>query len=150
MLISCGKNSGTLTNQMVAATLSQIITCVANESDSSFLASLYKCFLDTLLVLGGPPALAPEFRQGIVDATKRQLNALADKRKARAARPAHELREEREDLALIQEMEDFAIEDMAKVLRTVEAPGDLMIAVSSLRQLALNLSDWESEDEGGS
>ncbi|KAL1940497.1 hypothetical protein VTO73DRAFT_9069 [Trametes versicolor] len=150
VLISCGKNSGTLTNQMVAATLSQIITCVANESDSSFLASLYKCFLDTLLVLGGPPALAPEFRQGIVDATKRQLNALADKRKARAARPAHELREEREDLALIQEMEDFAIEDMAKVLRTVEAPGDLMIAVSSLRQLALNLSDWESEDEGGS
>ncbi|KAI0350577.1 ARM repeat-containing protein [Trametes cingulata] len=147
VLISCGKNSGTLTNQMVAATLSQVINCIGNETDSSFLASLYKCFLDTVLVLGGPAALAPEFRQGVIDATKRQLNALADKRKARAARPAHELREDREDLALIQEMEDFAIEDMQKVLRTVDAPGELMIAVSSLRQLALNLSDWESEDE---
>ncbi|KAI0364989.1 ARM repeat-containing protein [Pilatotrama ljubarskyi] len=147
VLISCGKNSGTLTNQMVAATLSQVINCIANETDSSFLASLYKCFLDTVLVLGGPGALAPEIRQGVIDATKRQLNALADKRKARAARPQHEIREDREDLALIQEMEDFAIEDMQKVLRTVDAPGELMIAVSSLRQLALNLSDWESEEE---
>ncbi|KAL7277457.1 hypothetical protein ACG7TL_008378 [Trametes sanguinea] len=150
VLISCGKNSGTLTNQMVVATLSQVINCIGSESDSSFLASLYKCFYDTVLVLGGPGALAPEFRAGIVEATKRQLNALAEKRKARAARPAHELREEREDLALIQEMEDFAIEDMAKVLRAVDAPPELNIAISSLRQLALNLPDWESEDEGGS
>ncbi|OSC97013.1 ARM repeat-containing protein [Trametes coccinea BRFM310] len=150
VLISCGKNSGTLTNQMVVATLSQVINCIGSESDSSFLASLYKCFYDTVLVLGGPGALAPEFRAGIVEATKRQLNALAEKRKARAARPAHELREEREDLALIQEMEDFAIEDMAKVLRAVDAPPELNIAISSLRQLALSLPDWESEDEGGS
>ncbi|KAI8978352.1 ARM repeat-containing protein [Trametes punicea] len=150
VLISCGKNSGTLTNQMVIATLSQVINCIGNETDSSFLASLYKCFYDTVLVLGGPSTLAPEFRAGIIEATKRQLNAFAERRKARASRPAHELREEREDLALIQEMEDFAIEDMAKVLRAVDAPAELNIAISSLRQLALHLSDWEGEDEGGS
>ncbi|KAI0761084.1 ARM repeat-containing protein [Trametes elegans] len=150
VLISCGKNSGTLTNHMVSATFSQLINCIGSESDSSFLASLYKCFLDTLLVIGGPGALAPELRAGLVEASKRQLNALAEKRKARAARPAHELREEREDLALIQEMEDFAVEELAKALRAVDAPPELTIAVSSLRQLALNLEEWESEDEGGS
>ncbi|KAI0644762.1 armadillo-type protein [Trametes meyenii] len=150
VLISCGKHSGTLTNPMVGATLAQLINCIGSESDSSFLASLYKCFLDTVLVLGGPSALTPELHAGILEATKRQLNQLAERRKARAARPPHELRDERDDIALVQEMEDFAIEDMAKVLRTVDAPPELSIAVSSLRQLALNLSDWESEDEGGS
>ena len=84
VLIACGKNSGTLTTQMVIVTLLQLINCIGSESDSSFLASLYKCFHDTLLVLGGPTALAPEFRAGVVEATKCQLNALTEKRKARA------------------------------------------------------------------
>ncbi|KAI0827529.1 ARM repeat-containing protein [Trametes gibbosa] len=150
VLLSCGKNSGTLTHQMVAATFSQLITCTARETDASFLASLLKCFLDSVLVLGGPPALAPEFRAGVIDATQRQVSALADRRRARAARPHHELVEDREDLALVQEMEDYAIEDLAKVLRAVDAPPELLVAVGSLGQLALNLADPEDGDDGGS
>ena len=148
VLFSCGKNSGTLTQQMVAATFSQLINCIGTETDSSFLASLFKCFLDTMLVIGGPSALAPEFHNGLLEATKRQLQSLADKRKARASRPAHELREDKEDLMLIEEMEDFALEDMAKVLRTLDANHPLLIAVSSVRELGLHLSERDSEDEG--
>ena len=77
-----------------------------------------------------------------------RLQSLADKRKARASRPAHELREDKEDLMLIEEMEDFALEDMAKVLRTLDANHPLLIAVSSVRELGLHLSERDSEDEG--
>lgn len=59
MLISAGKNSNTLTNQMVSATYSQLIACIAIESDASFLSSLYKSLSDTLRVLGGPSSLPP-------------------------------------------------------------------------------------------
>ncbi|KAI0712864.1 armadillo-type protein [Cerioporus squamosus] len=145
VLFSCGKHSGTLTPQMVTATFSQIINCIGNESDASFLASLFKCFLDSMLVIGGPGALAPELHAGLLEATKRQLQSLADKRKARAARPA----EDKEELMLVEEMEDFALEDMAKVLRTLDPNHPLLIAVSSVRELGLHLAEWESEDEGG-
>ena len=133
---------------MVIATFSQLINCIGVETDSSFLASLFKCFLDTMLVIGGPASLAPEFHNGLLEATKRQLQSLADKRKARAARPAQELRDDREDLMLIEEMEDFALEDMAKALRTLDSSHPLLIAVSSVRDLGLHLSDWEGEEDG--
>ena len=134
---------------MVAASFAQLVNCIGNEADSSFLASLFKCFFDTMLVLGGPSALAPEVSQGFVEAAQRQLQSLADKRKARAARPRQEIREEREDLMLIEEMEDFALEDLAKVLRTFDADHNLLFAVSSVRELGLNLSEWDGEDGSG-
>ena len=134
---------------MVSATFSQLVICIGNEADSSFLASLFKCFLDTMVCLGGPAALAPEASAGFVEAAQRQLQSLADKRKARAARSPLEIRDEREDLMLIEEMEDFALEDMAKVLRTFDNSHSLLIAVSSVRELGLNLSEWEGEDGNG-
>src|ERR1700733_3337152 len=111
MLLSCGKYSTTLTNAMVSASFLQLINCISSESDSSFLASLYKYFTDSLRVIGGPPSLSQEFRDGIIEATKRQLQALADKRKSRAQRPMSDLEDDKEDLALLEEMEDFALED---------------------------------------
>ncbi|OBZ65152.1 Importin subunit beta-3 [Grifola frondosa] len=148
ILLACGKNSGTLTNHIVSATFSQLIDCIGAENDSSFLASLYKCFLDSVRVIGGPSALAPELHDGAIEATKRQLQSLADKRKARAARPAGELAD-KEDLMLMEEMEDFALEDMAKMLATFDTNHPLLMAVSSVRDLGLQLSQWDSEDEGG-
>ena len=149
VLFSCGKHSGTLTPQMVTATFSQLSSCIGNETDSSFLASLFKCFLDTMLVIGGPSALSPELHNGLVEATKRQLQSIADRRKARAARPAQELRDDKEDLALLEEMEDFALEDLSKLLRTLDPNHSLLIAVSSVRELGLHLSAWDNEDEEG-
>ncbi len=149
ILFSCGKHSGTLTQQMVTATFSQLINCIGTETDASFLASLFKCFLDTTLVIGGPSALSAELHSGLVEATKRQLQSLADKRKARAARPAQELRDDKEDLALLEEMEDFALEDLGRLLRTIEPGHALLIAVASVRELGLHLAGWESGDEEG-
>lgn len=149
MLIACGKNSGTLTNHMVTASFSQLVNCIGSEGDASFLASLYKCFSDTLRVIGGPSSLTPEIQDGVIEATKRQLQQFADRRKARASRPASDLADDREDLVLIEEMEDYALEDMAKVLMAFDSSHPLLIAVSSVRQLGLHLDQYESGDEGG-
>lgn len=134
---------------MVQATFSQLINCIGIETDSSFLASLYKCFADSLRTLGGPAALSPEFHDGVIEATKRQLQTLADKRKSRATRPSTDLADDKEDLMLLEEMEDFALEDMAKMLAIFDPNHPLLMAVSSVRDLGMHLSQWDSEDEGG-
>src|SRR5882762_7775308 len=107
MLLSCGKSSNTLTPQMVSVSFHQLINFITSETDSSFLASLFKCFADSLRIMDGPSALSQEFHNGIIEATKRQLQTLADKRKKRSQRPPSELADDKED---------FALEDMAKLL----------------------------------
>ncbi|PCH35440.1 ARM repeat-containing protein [Wolfiporia cocos MD-104 SS10] len=149
ILVSCGKSSGTLTDQMVLATFSQLINCINEETDASFLASLFKCFTDSMRPLGGPFSLDEEIRYSAVEAAKAQLERIANKRKARAARPAVEVADEREDLMLIEEMEDFALEDMARLLMEFDRNHPLLMAVSAVRDLGLHLGQWDSEDEGG-
>ncbi|KAF8147263.1 hypothetical protein B0H34DRAFT_636011, partial [Crassisporium funariophilum] len=39
MLLACGKQSNTLTNQMVSAVFTQLITCISTEHDATFFAS---------------------------------------------------------------------------------------------------------------
>ena len=148
MLIACGKNSGTLTNQMVSATFSQLIHCISTESDASFLSSLYKCIVDCLRILGGPSALPSELHASVLEATKRQLQTIADKRKVRTARPQAEIEDEKEDLALIEEMEEFALEDISKLLSMFDPNHALLIAISSVRELGLGLDAWDSEEGG--
>ncbi|KAJ7634928.1 armadillo-type protein [Roridomyces roridus] len=150
MLLASGKNSGTLTNQMVTATFLQIINGISTEHDASFLSSLYKCFNDSLRVIGGPITLSAEFQNGVMEATKRQLHSLADKRRARKARPASDMEEDREDMALLEEIEDFALEDMAKMLTIFDPSHPLLVAVSSVKDLGFNQydSDEDRDDEG--
>ncbi|KAF7319099.1 hypothetical protein HMN09_00246200 [Mycena chlorophos] len=147
MLLASGKNSGTLTNQMVAATFMQVINGITTEHDTSFLSSLYKCFNDSVRVIGGPAALPAEFQNGIIEATKRQLQSLADKRRARKARSNAETAEEdREELALYEELEDFALEDMGKMLTVFDPNHPLLVAVSSVRDLGFN--QYETDEDG--
>lgn len=98
-------------------------------------------------LLGGPSAIAAELHDGVVEATKRQLQSLADKRKARAARPAAQIEEEREDLTLIEEMEEFALEDMHKLLVSFDPNHPLLVAISSVRDLGLHLGQGDADDE---
>ncbi|KAF9218740.1 ARM repeat-containing protein [Gyrodon lividus] len=147
LLMACGKSSGTLTPEMVSASLSKLVYCVQIESDASFLTSLYKSVADTLRVVG-IPALTPVLTGGLMDATKHQLQRLADKRKHRSQRPAAELEDDREELALLEEMEEFALEDMERLLKMLDGQHPLLIAVSSVRELGFN--QWDSEDEGAS
>ncbi|CAL1712081.1 unnamed protein product [Somion occarium] len=149
MLLHCGKLSNTLTHQMVSASFSQLVNCIGIENDVSFLASLYKCFSDSLRVVGGPTALPQEIQDGVIEATKRQLQALADRRKSRANLPANDIRDDKEELMLLEEMEDFALEDMGKMLHAFDANHPLLVAISSVRELGLHLGQWDSSEEGG-
>lgn len=158
MLMACGKNSGTLTPQMVSASFSQIVHFINVENDPTFLSSLYKCFTDALRVLTPPGSatitvLPQEIHDAAIEATKNQLQNIADRRKARANKPASEMAEDKEDLMLVEEMEDFALEDMSKMIALLDAGGSnatnpLSIAISSVRELGLQLQQWDSEDEG--
>jgi importin-5 len=148
MLLSCAKNSGTLTTQIVHATFTQLVNCISTEADASFVASLYKCFSDALRVTGGPGSLPDEFHHGITEASKRQLQTIAEKRRRRSQRPRAEIEDEKEDLALYEEMEEFALEDMEKTLKYFDSSHPLLVAVSSVRDLGLGLSNYEDEEDG--
>lgn len=160
MLMACGKQSSTLTSEMFSAVFAQLISVTSAETDSSFLASLFKCFADCVRVTGGPEALLPEFHEGIMNATQHQLQTLAEKRKARALRyPSlpqagcgsenrDDIEDEKEDMALLEELEDFALDEMAKMLRCFDSSHPLLVAVGSVKDLGIRSYDWDSEEEG--
>ena len=70
-------------------------------------------------------------------------------RAARAASHAGDF--DRDEMALVEEMEDFALEDMAKMLATFDPNHPLLVAVSGVRDLGFNTydSDEDGEDEDG-
>ncbi|KAJ7594828.1 armadillo-type protein [Mycena floridula] len=149
MLLAAGKSSGTLTNEMVSATFLQLINCISEEHDASFLASIFKSFTDSLLVIGGPSSLSREYHDGIIEATKRQLQVIADRRRARANRPAVDLQEDRDDMALLEEMEDFSLEEMAKMLKVLDPNASaLLVAISSVKDLGFNQYDSDDDEQG--
>lgn len=183
MLLVCGKNSHTITPQMLSVSFSQLIDVVEKETDTSFLASLYRCFTDCVRVIGGPDALSPEFREGILNATRLQLQNMAEKRKARVSKRASlvaaassssseldELTEQPagvvagsegegsesglggdddlEDLQLLEELEDFALDDMSKMLRYFDPNQPLLIAIGSVKDLGVRARlGWDSSEE---
>ncbi|KAI0253631.1 armadillo-type protein [Lactifluus subvellereus] len=137
MLVSCGKTSNTIDGDMVP---------MSYNMETTFLASLFKCATDCLRVWGDVKA---ETRLALENAAKQQLQVLADKRKVRSTRTAAEIEEDREDLALLEEMEEFALEDMAKMLGLFDSNHPLLIAISSVRELGLGLGAWDSDGDGG-
>ncbi|KAH9485912.1 Importin subunit beta-3 [Psilocybe cubensis] len=155
MLLACGKQSGTLTNQMVA--FHQLITCINTEHDATFLASLYKYFTESLRVIGGPEALSQQFHGAVMEATKRQLHAIADRRKVRAARVngtggpmsmSMGMGEyDRDEMALVEEIEDFALEDVGKMLMCFDPNHPLLVAVAGMRDLGFNTYDSDEDGE---
>ena len=147
MLLACGKNSGTLTPHMVTASFSQVVNCIASEKDPTFFSSLYRCFNDCMRVAGGPEGLPQEVKNAALEATKLQLQLIADRRKSRASMSTKDLEDEREDIRLVQEIEDYAFEDIAKTVSVLDPSSQLLVAISSVRELGLDMGD--SEDEAG-
>ncbi|KAH7920554.1 ARM repeat-containing protein [Leucogyrophana mollusca] len=145
LLFACGKITSTMSPPMVSASFLQLIRCIQIETDPSFLTSVFRCF-STALEVVGLPALTPELHTGLIEGTKHQLQLLADKRKERAQRPAAELEDTRQEMALMEELEDFVLEDMEKLLQTLDPQHPLLVAVSSVRDLGFN----DSEDGGDS
>ncbi|KAF8429400.1 hypothetical protein L210DRAFT_989820 [Boletus edulis BED1] len=154
LLTSCGKQSGTLIPPMVTASLSKLIYCIQIETDPSFVASLYKAIADTLRVAG--------------------LQNMAEKRKRRSvgngvggvAGPGggggttstdpnpstpHYIatdEDDRDEIALMEKMEEFTLEDMEKALRMLDGQHPLLIAIASVRKLGCHRYPWEGEEEG--
>ena len=56
-----------------------------------------------------------------------------------------ELEEEREDAALLEELEDFALDEVARLLRLFEGSQPLLVAVSSVKELGVRRGE-ESDD----
>lgn len=54
-----------------------------------------------------------------------------------------------DELSLVEEMEEFALEDMGKCVQLLEPNSPLLIAVSSVKELAIfsggASSDWPEE-----
>ncbi|KAH9996969.1 ARM repeat-containing protein [Russula compacta] len=145
MLVSCGKASNTIEGDMVTNVVQHVASVISQETDSTFLASLFKCATDCLRVWGD---VKSETRLALENAAKQQLQALAEKRKARGTRSGTEIEEDREDLALLEEMEEFALEEMGKMLGLFDGNHPLLIAITSVRDLGLGLGAWDSDGEG--
>ena len=170
MLLVCGKQSNTMSPQMLSATFAQLIGTLEAETDVSFLASLYKCCSDCVRVIGGPDCLAPEFKENVLRATRSQLQNIAEKRRARLARRASgtstsssnggsssssvdhpDLEEdEKEEVALLEELEDYALDEMGKMLKSFDPNHPLLVAIGSVKELACassgDESDWDGSD----
>ena len=146
MLISCGKASNAIDGDMVANVMQHVASVITQETDSTFLASLFKCAADSIRSWG---EVTPDTRSALENAAKHQLQALADRRKARSARSRAEIEEDREDLALLEEMEEFALEELAKMLSLFDVNHPLLVAVPNVRDLGLGLGAWDSDGDGG-
>lgn len=140
-LLLCGKNSGTLTNEMVSATFSQLVNCVATERDINFLSSLYKCFTGSMNVIGGAASLPPQIHDGIMEGTRRQLQSMADKRKKRSEEAIAPGGEDKKELLMwSEEVEDYALDEIATMLKDFSETHELLMAVSSVRDLGVFLN----------
>jgi hypothetical protein len=145
MLLTCAKETNQLNQEVFTAVFQQLITVISAENDSSYLASLYKCFFDSARVVDASN-IPSNFVDALFKATQSQLQMMAHKRKSRANIGERRLEEEREDLALMEEMEDFALEDMAKAIGLFDKNHSLLIVISSVKELAVvGGSGWESD-----
>jgi len=48
-------------------------------------------------------------------------------------------------MALLEEIEDFALEDMGRMLTSLDSNHPLLVAVSSVKDLGFN--SWDSDEE---
>lgn len=126
----------------------------------------------------GSLAFTPELTGGLIDGTKLHLQNMAEKRKRRAASAgvgaqgsgngaggsAHALpplhapssntqpapdEDDRDKMALMEEMEEFALEDMERTLRLIGGQDALLIAIGSVRELGFcreRYSEWGGSD----
>ena len=146
MLLVCGKKSNMLTPDMLNVVFNQLVNVLGAEDDPSFLASIYKCFTDSTRVVG-KESLPTSIYDSVIKATQNQLQVLAQKRKRRSEKSTRELQEERDDVALLEEMEDFAFEEMGKMLQLFDDSHPLIFAIGSLKDLGIRTEQWDNDGD---
>ncbi|QRW07401.1 importin subunit beta-3 [Ceratobasidium sp. AG-Ba] len=152
-LITSGNSTGVISPDEMNAIFLQITRAIQPEGDSGFLASLCKCLADSLLVVGRQAIIAPLANE-ISAACKAQLAALASRREMRTRRVKYgpEWEEDKEDMLLLQELEDSAFDEMGRLLKfldpnhpvslIVHIPDTadylkLLIAIGSIKEMGL-------------
>ena len=55
---------------------------------------------------------------------------------------------DKEEMVLLEEIEDFALEDMGKMLIAFDGNHSLLVVVSSVKDLGFNSWDNEEDDQG--
>lgn len=148
-MVACAQANGLVSQEFVSAVFQPIIRGLATELDSSFLASLFKCFADCLRNFGGREILPPDLEHMFFEATKNQLSSLAQKRKSRMDRVhGKDWEEEREDSMLMEEVEGFALDEIHRALEDIDPSHSLLVAVGSVKSMSIHVDD-DSEGDGG-
>lgn len=130
------KTARIVNDEFTAAIFDPIVGGLGSEMDAGFLASLFKCFADSLKTLGGQSALSAATEEAFFTATQNQLHTLATRRQARSERiHGSDWAEEQEDMLLMEEMEGFALEEMQKALEIIDPQSSLIVAVGSVKAL---------------
>ncbi|KAH7106921.1 ARM repeat-containing protein [Auriculariales sp. MPI-PUGE-AT-0066] len=133
LLLATAKTNNLLTEQIAHAVLTQVCAGIAQEHDSSFLQTLYKCFTDATKVLGGRTIVPQTLCDDVLKATQNHLQLMAQRRKSRM----HPDEDDAEDIAYLEENEDFTLEEMGKMIKFIFDPNHpLLIAISSVKDLS--------------
>jgi hypothetical protein len=116
-LVLSGNTTGVISPEELNAIFLQVTRAIQPEGDAGFLGSLCKCLADSLLAVGHQ-AIIPPLVNEISAACKAQLAALASRREMRARRIKRgpEWEEDKEDMLLLQELEDTAFDEMGRLL----------------------------------
>jgi hypothetical protein len=137
-LVSNAKRTDMVNADFSSAVFTPITEGINLEMDAGFLASLYKCFADSLRTLGGRAALSDSNYSSFVTATQHQLHSLATKRQSRAERiNGRDWQEEQEDMLLMEELEGFALDEMQKALELLGPSHSLLVAIRTIRDIHL-------------
>jgi hypothetical protein len=87
MLLLCGKESNSLTAQMISATFFQLNDLIGSEIEPTLLTPLLQTFASSVKILGGPAVLPLETHEGLVESLTRSLENITEKRKNRPPIP---------------------------------------------------------------
>ncbi|KAF8310256.1 ARM repeat-containing protein [Clavulina sp. PMI_390] len=139
-LVANAKHAELVTPEFSDAIFAPLVEGIHNEQDAGFLASLYKCFADSLLALSGgenaKAVLSEQNYELFIQATQQQLHTLATRRQARTERiHGTDWAEEQEDMILLEEMEGYALDEMQKALEVLDPGHSLLIAVGSVKEI---------------
>ncbi|CAE6364489.1 unnamed protein product [Rhizoctonia solani] len=137
-LVMSGNTTGVITPEELNAIFLQVTRAIQPEGDAGFLGSLCKCLADSLLAVGSQAIVAPLANE-ISVACKAQLAALASRREMRARRIKRgpEWEEDKEDMLLLQELEDVAFEEMGRLLGFLDPNHPLLIAIGSIKEMGI-------------
>jgi len=151
MLLACAKQNGTLSPETSETVLTQLVLCLKSQTDPGYLASLFKSLTDSLVTIGGTPP--SDILSDALGAAQTQLQIIAQKRTVRSQRlnggvtgasAGGTEEEDREEALLLEEMENFELEEMRKFLKMVDPNHPLLVAIGSIMELGIG--KWEEDD----